>query len=319
VRGGRLVARVDDDHDSDPVMPPPVIVGPKPAAVIVTDYGRGAVTKESAAEWAAFCRKFNVPMFADPKKGRTGVWGGDTDLAALVLNWDEACEMWGGSADVDDADEAVRIAGNILRRRPQFGRVVVKRGVYGSVLVTHGGGRHEHVPPVLPRHQVADRQGAGDTYIAALAAGIARGLEMPLACLLGSAAAGVAVSRPGTAVVGLRDALEALKPVLPPDLSPKDLRTMGYEVGYTNGCFDFHLHPGHLSTLAHAASLCDFLFVGVDSDARVLRLKGDGRPVVPARDRVAQLQACKGVYRAFEFEDHEEALRSVYKAGSGSN
>jgi D-beta-D-heptose 7-phosphate kinase/D-beta-D-heptose 1-phosphate adenosyltransferase len=221
------------------------------------------------------------------------------------------CEMWGGSADVDDADEAVRIAGNILRRRPQFGRVVVKRGVYGSVLVTHGGNKHDHIPPVLPRHQVADRQGAGDTYIAALVAGIARGLEMPLACFVASAAAGVAVSRPGTAVVGLRDALAALKPILPPDVSAKDLRTMGYAVGYTNGCFDFHLHAGHLSTIGYAASLCDFLFVGVDSDARVLRLKGDGRPVVPARDRVAQLQACKGVYRAFEFEDHEEALRSV--------
>jgi bifunctional ADP-heptose synthase (sugar kinase/adenylyltransferase) len=44
--------------------------------------------------------------------------------------------------------------------------------------------------------------------------------------------------------VGLRDALAALKPILPPDVSAKDLRTMGYAVGYTNGCFDFHLHAG---------------------------------------------------------------------------
>lgn len=321
VRGGRLVARVDEDFDSEPVMPPAVIVGQKPAAVIVTDYGRGAVTKESAAEWSAFCRRFNVPVFADPKKGRTEIWNENTDLSALVLNWDEACEKavkqlaaYTPKTFMDDPEEAVRLASHILHTTPHFGRVVVKRGVYGSVLVTHGGKHHTHISPVLPRHQVADRQGAGDTYVAALVAGIARGLEMPLACRVASAAAGVAVSRPGTAVVGLRDALEALKPVLPPDLSAKDLRTLGYTVGYTNGCFDLHLHPGHLSTLAHAASLCDFLFVGVDDDARVKKLKGDRRPVVCAADRVAQLQACRSVYKAFAFDDHEEALKSVAPA-----
>jgi len=312
ITNNRLVARVDDDHDSGPAMPPAVIVGPKPAAVVLTDYGRGAITAGAVNEWASFCRRFNIPMYGDPKKGRAELWScRDTELAAMVLNWEEAEEFADWSADMSDTASALSMGALILKSSPEYGRVIVKRGIYGSMLYRNGGSLIDVIQPVLPRDHVADRQGAGDTYLAAMIAAAARGVEMPLACRLASAAAGVAVSRPGTSVVSLDDALDACKPYLPADITVTQLKAMGYEIGYTNGCFDFHLHPGHLSTLRYAASLCDFLFVGVDSDSRVKKLKGDGRPVVSAEDRVAQLEAVKGVYKAFVFDDHEEALRSV--------
>ena len=47
---------------------------------------------------------------------------------------------------------------------------------------------------------------------------------------------------------------------------------------FTNGCFDI-LHPGHLQMLKHCASLGHHVLVGIDSDERVKRLKGDGRPI----------------------------------------
>lgn len=325
VTNGRLVARVDDDHDSDPVMPPAVIVGPKPSAIILTDYGRGAITSESAGEWADFCGRFGIPMYADPKKGRMAPWFG-IKLAAFVLNWEEAYELAGSYGAVKHtwldgmADDAAA-SDMAIAAATDHGNtdcLVVKRGIYGSVLTqvdqAHGdvtACETRYIAPVLPRDHVADRQGAGDTYLAAMVAAVTRGVEMPLACLVASAAAGVAVSRAGTAVVALRDALEALKGKIDPNTSAGDLRKAGYTIGYTNGCFDFHLHAGHLSTLKYAASLCDFLFVGVDSDSRVRKLKGDKRPVVSGEDRVAQLEAVKGVYKAFVFEDHEEALRST--------
>lgn len=317
VTSNRLVARVDDDFDSAPVFPPACVVGQKPAAVVLTDYGRGAVTADAAKEWAGFCRRFEVPMYADPKKGRVRTWS-DVELAGLVLNWEEACEaavetkmVYTPATLMRDDDEADRLADHILHSGSYSPThvVVVKRGIYGSVYAT--ADESALIPPILPRDHVMDRQGAGDTYLAAMVAGLVRGLEMPLACLLASSAAGVAVSRPGTAVVPLRDALGALKPFVSADTPVDQLKKMGYTIGYTNGCFDFHLHAGHLATLKHAASLCDFLFVGVDSDARVKRLKGDRRPIVSVADRVAQLEAVKGVHKAFAFDDHEQALRSV--------
>jgi D-beta-D-heptose 7-phosphate kinase/D-beta-D-heptose 1-phosphate adenosyltransferase len=62
----------------------------------------------------------------------------------------------------------------------------------------------------------------------------------------------------------------------------------GERVVFTNGCFDL-LHVGHVRCLEAARRLGDRLLVGVNSDASVRRLKGAGRPVVPARQRAEVL------------------------------
>lgn len=62
------------------------------------------------------------------------------------------------------------------------------------------------------------------------------------------------------------------------------LRRRGKRIVFTNGCFDI-LHAGHAQYLRRAASLGDLLFVGLNSDASVRRLKGEGRPVQKAADR----------------------------------
>lgn len=64
----------------------------------------------------------------------------------------------------------------------------------------------------------------------------------------------------------------------------------GENIVFTNGCFDL-LHVGHVRSLEQARSLGDRLLVAVNSDASVRRLKGDGRPVVPARQRMEVLAA----------------------------
>jgi D-beta-D-heptose 7-phosphate kinase/D-beta-D-heptose 1-phosphate adenosyltransferase len=57
---------------------------------------------------------------------------------------------------------------------------------------------------------------------------------------------------------------------------------------FTNGCFDL-LHVGHLRSLEEARTLGDRLVVAVNGDASVRRLKGAGRPLVPARQRAELL------------------------------
>jgi D-beta-D-heptose 7-phosphate kinase/D-beta-D-heptose 1-phosphate adenosyltransferase len=68
----------------------------------------------------------------------------------------------------------------------------------------------------------------------------------------------------------------------------------GERVVFTNGCFDL-LHIGHVRSLAQARGLGDHLIVGVNTDASVRRLKGAGRPVVPARQRAEMLAALAAV------------------------
>jgi len=62
----------------------------------------------------------------------------------------------------------------------------------------------------------------------------------------------------------------------------------GQRIVFTNGCFDL-LHLGHVRSLEEARSHGDRLLVAVNSDASVRRLKGRGRPLVPARQRAEVL------------------------------
>ena len=57
-----------------------------------------------------------------------------------------------------------------------------------------------------------------------------------------------------------------------------------YDIGFTNGCFDL-LHEGHRYFLRECRKYCNRLVVGLNADASVRRLKGEGRPVWTERDR----------------------------------
>lgn len=72
------------------------------------------------------------------------------------------------------------------------------------------------------------------------------------------------------------------------------LQKAGKTAVFTNGCFDL-LHAGHVYSLEKARSLGDFLFLGLNSDASVRRLKGASRPFNKARDRALVLAALTAV------------------------
>jgi len=76
----------------------------------------------------------------------------------------------------------------------------------------------------------------------------------------------------------------------------------GRRVVFTNGCFDL-LHPGHIRSLEHARSLGDALIVGLNSDASVKQLKGQGRPVIPEGERAEILAALECVDGVVIFDD----------------
>jgi rfaE bifunctional protein nucleotidyltransferase chain/domain len=76
----------------------------------------------------------------------------------------------------------------------------------------------------------------------------------------------------------------------------------GRRIVFTNGCFDL-LHPGHVRSLEQARELGDALLVGLNSDASVRRLKGEGRPLLPERERAELLAALESVDAVVIFDD----------------
>ena len=69
-----------------------------------------------------------------------------------------------------------------------------------------------------------------------------------------------------------------------------ELRQGGRTVALANGHFDL-LHVGHLRYLRAAGEQADALIVAINDDASVARLKGPGRPLVPAAERAELLAA----------------------------
>ena len=66
------------------------------------------------------------------------------------------------------------------------------------------------------------------------------------------------------------------------------------KIVFTNGCFDI-LHAGHVEYLNEAKALGEILFLGLNSDSSVKRLKGEERPINDEASRKFVLENLKAV------------------------
>jgi len=108
----------------------------------------------------------------------------------LVVNESEARSLL--AQPVSDLAEATAAALALRSRGPRH--VVVTLGAAGLVHASDDGTLHYRAPKV----QAVDSTGAGDTFVGALAATLARGLSAPEALRWGQAAAALAVTQRGS-------------------------------------------------------------------------------------------------------------------------
>ncbi len=85
-----------------------------------------------------------------------------------------------------------------------------------------------------------------------------------------------------------------------------ELKRQGQRVAFANGHFDV-IHVGHLRYLQAARDEGDLLVVAINEDGSVARLKGPGRPVVPASERAELLAALDPVDFVVVFEGDSPA------------
>ena len=180
-----------------------------------------------------------------------------------------------------------------------------------------------HIPadPV----KIRDVSGAGDTVVATLAVMLALGADFESAARAAKAAASVVVGK--TVARRRYHPAELLARLLPATVSAEekiifdwallderiaDWREHDLRIGFTNGCFDI-LHPGHVQVLTKAREACDRLVVGLNSDASVVRLKGEGRPIQNVHARAHVLAALEAVDLVVVFDQDTplELLRRV--------
>lgn len=277
-------------------------------AVVLSDYNKGVLDATTIARLIAAAREAGLPVIVDPKKTNTAIFDGAT---LLTPNTNEMEQFTGIRVDNDEAAEA---ACRHALEKSSIDAILLTRGEAGMTLVERDGAAPLHVRAA--KHRVFDVTGAGDTVIATLSAALSVGARLADAVRLANAAAGVAVTKPGTATVQpgeLRHELGIDQDgrVVDSDDATATVaawRQQGLAVGFTNGCFDL-LHRGHLYSLEQAARRVDRLVVGINSDASTRKLKGAGRPVQDEASRAAIIAALRFIDLVVIFdEDTPEAL-----------
>ena len=86
-----------------------------------------------------------------------------------------------------------------------------------------------------------------------------------------------------------------------------------YKIGYTTGVYDM-FHIGHLNILKRAKAQCDYLIVGVTTDALCYSRKGK-YPIIPEAERMAIVAEMRCVDQVVPQEDMDKlAAVSKYHA-----
>lgn len=264
------------------------------SVTVLSDYGKGMFAGDVAPQLIAAAKQLGRRVVVDPQGDNYARYAG---ADVVTPNRRELALATGMPIGTDDQIVA---AAAWLRQAHGFGAVLVTCAEDGMTLVDASGARHFPAEAA----EVYDVSGAGDTVISTLAAGLAAGLDLPVATRLANLAAGVVVGKVGTAVAREADLLAALSPqggalrkVVSAETAAEQIerwRQRGWRVGFTNGVFDL-LHPGHVHLLEQARTACDRLVIGVNSDASVRRLKGPTRPVQPEAARAAVLASVAAV------------------------
>ena len=299
IAGHQHVLRIDRETKKD--ISPPVLktlvkraneIIPQVDVILVSDYGKGVITRSLLKPLIATARKHGKVIIADPKGLDFTKYAGVT---IITPNKKEA----GLAQGIEIIDESTLLeAGAGILESTGIDKVLITLGKDGMVLMEN------NKPPYKIKaeaRQVYDVSGAGDTVIASLGLGLASGLPLETAVTLANTAAGLVVGKVGTATISQAELTNAstrwydmstLKQVELDDIGnlANNLKKQGKKIVLTNGCFDL-LHAGHIMFFSAAKQRGDVLVVALDDDDSVTNLKGPGRPVIRSRERIQIISA----------------------------
>lgn len=160
-------------------------------AVIISDYGKGVITKSLLERVIDDCVARGIFVAVDPKETHFFNY---QRVSLITPNHHEAGFAYGQRIH---SERDLLEVGNGLLHRLQAKAILITRGPQGMSLFYDGDATHI---PTFAR-QVYDVTGAGDTVIATFVAAICAGASMVEAAIISNAAAGYVVGELGTATI----------------------------------------------------------------------------------------------------------------------
>ena len=272
-------------------------------AVILSDYGKGVLTKKLTQEIISISNENKVKVFVDPKGKDYSKYKG---AYTLTPNKKEAIEA---SDILIKDDESLEKAIKKLKDECKLEVSLITLSENGIAIFDD----NLRIKPTVVR-EVYDVTGAGDTVIASIAFAIANDMQIDDAITFANLAAGVVVGKIGSATASLDEIYEYesslnksnssshIKSFEEIKVLAKTLHSKGKKIVFTNGCFDI-LHAGHVKYLEVAKSYGDILILGLNADSSVKKLKGPTRPINIQDDRAYILASLESVDYVVIFEE----------------
>lgn len=271
-------------------------------AVVISDYGKGAVTKGMAQAFISSAKNHGIPIIVDPKGMDYQKYQDATICTPNTLELKKVMQF-------DDlSEESISKNGKLLQTQLALDYLILTRSEKGiSAFPSDTDEKWDY--PVIKK-DVVDVTGAGDTVVSILALSYTLGFSIEDCCNLANHAASIVCSKAGSATVTVNELVASIhqsgefKQLDIENLSTtlEYLREQGKRIVFTNGCFDL-LHAGHLSSFNQAKAMGDVLIVGVNSDASIKRIKGENRPIIDEDNRIAMLSALECIDYVVKMEE----------------
>lgn len=273
----------------------------KVQVVVISDYGKGMCTFGLCQYLINRANELKIPIVIDPK-GQD--WRKYKEGTMVTPNIRELSEVVG--RDVLNNDKDIENCGLKILDKFDLKYLVVTRSEKGISLIS----RKEICHFEAKAKEIFDISGAGDTVVGTISVLLANDFNIVEAVKYANIAAGIVVSKFGTAPITYEEFLDILngndssKIVSIKTLLKiiDDLRSKGKRIIFTNGCFDI-LHKGHITYMKEAKKLGDILIVGMNSNNSARRLKGKDRPINDQESRAAVLASLEFVDYVVIFDE----------------
>ena len=273
-------------------------------ALIFSDYKKGA--QNNITKLIKLANKFKKPVFIDPKGDNFDCYKNSFCITPNRKEFENIVGKCSSNQDIVNKSKKLITKLNLKS-------ILITLGSEGMILV------EKNLKPTKIEatsvNEVFDVTGAGDTVVATLCATYlsSETKDLKFAAVVANIAAGEVIKKLGAQSISEKelsskvyenlnladeieneyfsklDELENFDRVIS---NERDLtkilnliRELGFKIGFTNGCFDI-LHRGHIQYLDKARKSADFLFIGVNDDNSVKKLKGKNRPINSLKDRI---------------------------------
>ncbi|MEF3280192.1 MAG: D-glycero-beta-D-manno-heptose-7-phosphate kinase [Elusimicrobiota bacterium] len=181
------------------------VIKKKVDAIILSDYGKGVLSKEIIEYSISKANLFNIPIFVDPKIEHFFSYKKITSMTPNIT------EAFSGMRKIESKEQKdIEKLGVEIVKKLRLKSLIITQSENGMTVFDNFNGKIKisHIP--TEAREVYDVTGAGDTVISVLSLAYACSKDILTSAVISNYAAGIVVAKLGTATATVEELIEAI-------------------------------------------------------------------------------------------------------------